>query len=400
MSNRQLPHIACVTPYVPYPGIDHAGGAYLMRSLDGLRARGWEVTVIAPDTPVNRIAAAQCPAEVIFTGAAPKGVLRRLLRVLRRGTSAPSPVTRNTRALLRDADVIGLHWHESYLWAPRIRRVAPSVSMVATVHDVAMVAAHHARTSAQTLPAWTAAHIAYAALRRHEGDALSICDQLYVFKRSDIDELSRRGCHVPAAVTPPILDLPPHAPAPDPTSRQFVFSAALWREVNHQSALWLLDEVWPLVLAEHPDVRLVIAGAAPRAELEAHASTTVCVSGFTESVVDGYRDCIAALAPVTAGAGLKFKVAQAVAMGFPIVGTTIAFDGFEDLVPGAWTGHDTPADFAAAVSRILADPHAAIREAQSHRDDLLAVTDFDAHLDARDRTYRGFRGRDRSRTTH
>lgn len=387
MTDPRQPHIACVTPYVPYPGIDHAGGAYLMRSLDGLRSRGWDVTVIAPDTAANRKAAPQCPVEVILTPQSHR-LLRRLIGVLRRGTGASCPVTRATRGVIRDADIIGLHWHESYLWAPKIRRAAPGTPIVATVHDVAMVAARHARTSARSVPVWIAQHIAYAALRCHEASALSTCDQIYVFKRSDIAELNRRGCRVPTTVTPPVIDLPEKMPAPDPRSRQFVFSAALWREVNHQSALWLLDEVWPLVLAEHPDVRLVIAGAAPRAELEAHASPTVSVPGFTESVVDGYRDCIAALAPVTAGAGLKFKVAQAVAMGYPIVGTTIAFDGFEELVPGAWVGHDSAADFAAAIGQILTDPLAAIAHAASHRAHLLAVTDFDRHLDERDRRYR------------
>lgn len=391
MADRPPLHIACVTPYVPHEGIDHAGGAYLMRSLDGLVERGWTVTVIAPDTRTNRATAALCPVEVILTRRPLGGVLRRLVGMARRGTGARSPVSRETRAVLRRADIIGLHWHESYLWAPSIRRIAPDTPLVATVHDVAMVAAHHARTGAQTPGAWLAEHIAYAALRRHEAGALSVCDQIYVFKRSDIGELNRRGCHVPATVTPPILDLPARSPSPDPTSRQFVFSAALWREVNHQSARWLLDEVWPLVLDEHPDVRLVIAGAAPRADLVAQASATVSVPGFTDSVVDGYRGCVAALAPVTAGAGLKFKVAQAVAMGYPIVGTTIAFDGFEDLVPGAWVGHDTAVEFAAAVGRILADPRSAIEEAQSHRDDLLRVTDFEAHLDARDARYRQLR---------
>ena len=385
-------HIACVTPYVPYSGIDHAGGSYLMRSMEGLMARGWNVTVIAPATRTNRATASRCPVDVILIPQPRGGILRRLLGVLRRGTGAPSPVSEETRAVLLKADVIGLHWHESYLWAPTIRRVAPTTPLVATVHDIATVAAHHARRNAQTWHSWIAEHVAYAALHHHEAVALSACDQIYVFKRSDIEELNRRGCHVPTAVTPPVIELPEKSPDPDPGSRQFVFSAALWREVNHQSALWLLDEVWPLVLEKQPDVRLVIAGAAPRPELEALAGGGVSVPGFSESVVDGYRDCLAALAPVTAGAGLKFKVAQAVAMGYPIVGTTIAFDGFGDLVPGAWVGHDTAADFADAISRILADPHAAIEEASSHRADLLAVTDFDAHLDARDRTYRQLLG--------
>lgn len=380
-------HLVAVAPHVPYAGIDHAGGAYLRRYVTGMRALGWRVTVVAPDTPENEARVESCPVEVALFPAGRPGPLERLRRVRSRGTGAASPISPATVSILRSADVVDLHWHETYLWADQIRATARGAHVVATVHDVASVAAEHAVEHAG-LGGRSVARIAHRALVQHEGAALNECDHVYVFKHGDIDELKLAGCHVPMTVSPPSLDLPSDAPSPDASSRRFVFSAALWRDVNHRSALWLLDEVWPRVLADHPDAELVLAGAGPRPELQARVSDSVELLGFTDSIVDGYRDCLAALAPVTGGAGLKFKVAQAAAKGFPIVGTSIAFDGFEDLVPGAWVGINSADGFARAIGQILDDPSGAIEVARINRDHLLRVIDFDAHLQARDHAYR------------
>src|SRR4051812_18743752 len=48
--------LVCVTPYVPFAGIDHAGGAFLHAYLTAATRAGWDVHVVAPADPANAAA--------------------------------------------------------------------------------------------------------------------------------------------------------------------------------------------------------------------------------------------------------------------------------------------------------------------------------------------------------
>ncbi|WP_022878662.1 hypothetical protein [Microbacterium sp. B19] len=49
--------IVSLSPVVPYEGIPHAGGQYVLRHLRALRDLGHRVTVVSFDGPENRAAA-------------------------------------------------------------------------------------------------------------------------------------------------------------------------------------------------------------------------------------------------------------------------------------------------------------------------------------------------------
>jgi glycosyltransferase involved in cell wall biosynthesis len=60
------------------------------------------------------------------------------------------------------------------------------------------------------------------------------------------------------------------------------------------------------------------------------------------------------IAPLRFGAGLKGKVGESLAAGVPVVGTTIAAEGFARPERGMLIA-DTAADFAGAMMRLEAD---------------------------------------------
>ena len=60
------------------------------------------------------------------------------------------------------------------------------------------------------------------------------------------------------------------------------------------------------------------------------------------------------IAPLRFGAGLKGKVGESLAAGVPVVGTTVAAEGFDRPERGMLIA-DTAADFAAAIMRLETD---------------------------------------------
>jgi glycosyltransferase involved in cell wall biosynthesis len=91
------------------------------------------------------------------------------------------------------------------------------------------------------------------------------------------------------------------------------------------------------------------------------------VTGYLPELTDAYRGAQLAIAPLLRGAGLKFKVVQAIALGFPVVATRVGAEGVDDLVGTVvlQPAHDA-VEFAEAIIRILQDWPPARDSARRH----------------------------------
>jgi glycosyltransferase involved in cell wall biosynthesis len=121
---------------------------------------------------------------------------------------------------------------------------------------------------------------------------------------------------------------------------------------NQDAARWILDELWPRVLEREPGARLSIAGGAPPKWLRRRGIGDV---GSAEAFM---REVAVFIAPLFAGGGMRIKVLEAMALGKPVVATTIGAGGIDcdDIVIA-----DDAASFAEAVVRLLRDPALAAR---------------------------------------
>ena len=186
---------------------------------------------------------------------------------------------------------------------------------------------------------------------------LDAADLVMVFKRPDVDLLRRLGVTTEAAVIAPRLDLP--LPS-EPTPGRVLFTGAMWRPENDEAARWLVREVWPAVRVSAPDATLVIAGAAPSDALRAAATATagVEVTGEVDDLGPLYASASVFVAPLLIAGGLKFKVAQAMLCGLPVVATSTAAAGIVDVAPPGtlWAVTDDAASMAAALVGAVAEP--------------------------------------------
>jgi glycosyltransferase involved in cell wall biosynthesis len=99
------------------------------------------------------------------------------------------------------------------------------------------------------------------------------------------------------------------------------------------------------------------------------------VTGYVEDITPYQQQAAMVVVPVRAGGGMRVKILNALAEGIPIVSTTVGCEGIqvadgEDILIA-----DEPADFAAAVLRVLNDPGLAQRLSRNGR--RLAETTYD-----------------------
>jgi glycosyltransferase involved in cell wall biosynthesis len=85
--------------------------------------------------------------------------------------------------------------------------------------------------------------------------------------------------------------------------------------------------VWPQVLEHHPDAVFQVVGRHPPAMIRDRASENVVVTGY----VDDERPYIARncvyVVPLWEGSGVRLKILTAMAMGRPVLSTSIGSEG-------------------------------------------------------------------------
>ena len=148
---------------------------------------------------------------------------------------------------------------------------------------------------------------------------------------------------------------PPARPAEDAS---VVFSGVMSYGPNVDAAVWLLDEIWPLVLQHRPDARLTIVGSNPtrRLRLRAARSPNTVVTGAVEDVRPYLWRAAVAAAPLRFARGLQTKVIQSVAAGLPTVITPVVAEGLPKAIMPACRTAATAQEFAAAIVDVLGLP--------------------------------------------
>jgi glycosyltransferase involved in cell wall biosynthesis len=126
------------------------------------------------------------------------------------------------------------------------------------------------------------------------------------------------------------------------------------RPVNVQAALWFYQKVFPLVRSRVTDAHFIIAGYGPPPELTALESDSgVSVTGYVDDLDRCYRESAVFVAPILTGGGVIAKVLDALASGTPTVSTTFGNEGILAVPGHDLLVADEPAEFAAAVVRLL-----------------------------------------------
>ena len=150
------------------------------------------------------------------------------------------------------------------------------------------------------------------------------------------------------------VELQPLAAADSPPAILFVGS--MFYKPCEDGAIWLVREVLPLVRREFPAIDVWIVGKRPGPRVQQLAAEHVFVTGEVEDVTSYYQRATIALAPLRAGSGSRLKILEAMALGRPVVSTSIGAEGLHLEPERHLLVADSARDFAAAVVRLIKSP--------------------------------------------
>ncbi len=134
------------------------------------------------------------------------------------------------------------------------------------------------------------------------------------------------------------------------------FSGNLEFEPNREAVAFFAAQVWPSCRQRFPGLRWRIIGKNPHAVSQLVArDPSIELTGPVDDAVACLARTKVAVVPIRAGSGTRIKILEAWASGTPVVSTRIGAEGLDAEDGRHLLLADSPADFSAAVSRLLAD---------------------------------------------
>ncbi len=153
---------------------------------------------------------------------------------------------------------------------------------------------------------------------------------------------------------------------PADNAPRLVFTGAMDYFANIEAVEWFVNEIFPLIREQEPQVKFFIAGSNPTKQVKQLAQHPgVTVTGYVEDLRPYLHKATACVVPLRIARGVQNKLLEAMAAGKAIVATPEAAAGLhltdgEELLTAA-----TPREFADTVLRIIRDQ--SLRESLGRR---------------------------------
>ena len=135
-----------------------------------------------------------------------------------------------------------------------------------------------------------------------------------------------------------------------------IFVGGFGHPPNVDAAVWLVQDIMPLVWAAVPEARVLLVGSAPPFQVQALAGPRVEVTGFVPDIAPLYARARMSVSPLRYGAGVKGKIVASLQAGVPVVTTSVGNEGL-DLSDGHQAMvADTAAALAEDIVALWRDP--------------------------------------------
>jgi len=161
-----------------------------------------------------------------------------------------------------------------------------------------------------------------------------------------------------------------------------VFTGAMDYFANVEAVLYFVRQIMPLIQKRLPHVRLYVVGSSPAQEILALAKENpqVTVTGYVDSVRAYVVGCAVMVAPMRIARGGQNKILEAMAMGGPVVTSSLGLEGIA-ATPGIDIFvADDPERFAAQVVQLMQNRALRMEVAGRARETVLQCYNWNRNL--------------------
>ncbi len=182
-------------------------------------------------------------------------------------------------------------------------------------------------------------------LRQFEVNSLQHYNALIAITQVDANFLKSLAPNKKTLTIPFGINKEDYPQLPSSTKDLYHLGAGDWLP-NQEGMKWFLREVWPLVLGKKPDAQFYLAGRHWPVEISSTQLKGFHFVGEVENIVDFMGEHGTAVVPLLSGSGMRIKIAESMALGKPIISTTVGVEGISAPENEAIWVEDDPVAFA------------------------------------------------------
>jgi sugar transferase (PEP-CTERM/EpsH1 system associated) len=161
--------------------------------------------------------------------------------------------------------------------------------------------------------------------------------------------------HMKIEVIPNGVDFNYYSPQLIDKQYDLIFSGNMNYPPNIESAVYIVQEIMPLLKKQKPDASLVIAGANPAPEVQRLNSGSIHVTGWVDDIREPFGQSRIHVAPMLISIGLQNKILQAMAMKIPCIVSSQANNAIHAPVNDCILIADSPAEYVEKILKLLGD---------------------------------------------
>lgn len=132
--------------------------------------------------------------------------------------------------------------------------------------------------------------------------------------------------------------------------------ATTYKWIHNVNALkWFLDEAFPKVIEEIPNVKLTLLGKEPPNWLNNYFPQNIQVVGYVEDIRSYLSKANIYIAPLFVGSGIRIKILEAMAMELPVVATKVSAEGINASPSDGLFISDVAFQYAEIIIKLIKD---------------------------------------------
>ena len=178
-----------------------------------------------------------------------------------------------------------------------------------------------------------------------------------VVSEADKQELDRRCNKGKTLVVKNGINTRNINPVNNQESQKILYMGTMSYYPNIDAVLYFVEQIFPLIQQQDNSISLCIAGREPPNMIKelatSHRNIEVIADPEDMSLVA--QECIMSIVPLRLGSGTRIKILHAMAMGLPVVSSTLGYEGLEMIDGIHLLVRDQPQDFAEGIMQIYHD---------------------------------------------
>lgn len=193
-------------------------------------------------------------------------------------------------------------------------------------------------------------------LERYEKEIGKVCEKTIFVAEKEAQEFNKELLQEKAVAIPIGVDVDYfHYRQFNAKENKIGFLGAMSVAHNENAARHFIDKILPYVLKRVPDAVFTIIGGGVSEQLQKLESEHVHFIGRVNDVRDYLEQCKVFVCPMTFGSGIKTKNLEAMAMGVPVVTSTIGAENINAVNGHEWIIAEKDDNFVNAIVELLLD---------------------------------------------